>query len=177
MRFAGDSNSKSIGARNGRTSTCGGNSSGGDDANGPKTHDKKGHAYVYEEDSDSDEGESQARIMRGRGPAILSAEFALPLLRSFVAKHRERDGDDKGGGGDGSGAGASRAKKGKAPNTEAGRNRCGEEAEVSDSKLLAVFGYWTRKREAYGGPILRCFHAFMMNLWKRMDDPQREVRK
>lgn len=44
-----------------------------------------------------------------------------------------------------------------------------------DEKLVEVFQYWAKKRRAYGGPMLRCFHPFMMKLWRRMEDPVREV--
>lgn len=48
---------------------------------------------------------------------------------------------------------------------------------VPDEALLEVFHYWSAKRAAYGGPMLRCFHEFpLMDEWKRMDDPLREVR-
>lgn len=136
--------------------------------------EKKG--YVYEEDSCSDdEDDSLSRIMRGRGPVILSAEFALPLLRTCIMKYQKRIGDgvsssNKGGTVAGPGT-VSRCMKGKAS-----RMGSGGKMEILDSNLLLVFRYWARKRERYGGPMLRCFHEVERKHWRRMEDPQREVR-
>ncbi|CBJ30047.1 bromodomain and PHD finger containing, 3, isoform CRA_c [Ectocarpus siliculosus] len=73
--------------------------------------------------------------------------------------------------------------KGKQPASRSGRSSGGNEEEeeeedraaVSDDQLLDVFRYWAKKREAYGGPMLRCFHPFIMKLWRRMEDPVREA--
>ncbi|CAM9188830.1 unnamed protein product [Ectocarpus fasciculatus] len=103
--------------------------------------------------------------------------------------------DGSGGGGGGGGAtsdvtretASRRSKgwkgKGKQPASRSGRgsgvNEEEEEEEdraaVSDDQLLDVFRYWAKKREAYGGPMLRCFHPFIMKLWRRMEDPVREA--
>lgn len=155
---------------------------------------RKKKGYAHEEDSDSDDGEHQARLLRSRGPVTLNKAFAVPLLRSCVVAFREGRGDGSGlvvGSGGGGGAGsrgmaAASGARGKGKGGAAARGarargaggggEAGAGAEVSDEKLLAVFEYWSKKREAYGGPMLRCFHAFMMKLWRRMEDPVREVR-
>lgn len=59
-----------------------------------------------------------------------------------------------------------------------GKSRATDKApkEISDEMLLSIFGYWAAKRQAYGGPMLRCLHSFIMELWERMADPDPEVR-
>lgn len=49
--------------------------------------------------------------------------------------------------------------------------------DVGDEMLLEIYRYWAKKRQAYGGPMLRCFHRFMMRKWKRMEDREMEVRR
>lgn len=175
-----------------------GNTSDGSGINGRRR--KKQIGYVQEEDSDSDDGEQQARIMRSRGPVMLTEAFAVPLLRSRVvaavtaaeAAAEEQGTTNAGGSSAKTGArdatSSRKAKgwkgKGKQPALRKGKNcSAGEEEEeeegpdggVSDAHLREVFQYWAKKREGYGGPMLRCFHPFMMRLWKRMADPAREV--
>lgn len=184
MCFAGNSNNATADAGAGSGCNrgddsgnvdCGKNdSSDGNWANHIGRRERKG--YVYEEDSCSDEeDDSQARIMRGRGPVILSVEFALPLLRTCVMKHQERVGDGDYHGVSNSNAGgkgaAFRCMRGKASRIGSGGKK-----EVSASNLIQIFRYWARKRERYGGPMLRCFHEVKRKHWKRMEDPQREVR-
>lgn len=49
--------------------------------------------------------------------------------------------------------------------------------EIDDGILAEVFRYWASKREGYGGPMLRCLHYIPgAVMWKRVEDPQREVR-
>ncbi|CAN0494890.1 unnamed protein product, partial [Laminaria digitata] len=81
-----------------RMGGCG--SSSGDGAAAARRRQKQ-NGYAQEDDSDSDEGEHQARILRSRGPAILSQPFALPLLRSCVVASQERAGSGSGGGTEG----------------------------------------------------------------------------
>lgn len=149
---------------------------------------KKHPGYVQEDESDSDDGEHQARIMRSRGPVTLTEAFALPLLRSCVAMAvaSSQGGSADAGTGKGGRDTARRAKGWKGKGKQQASSRGGgvhkeeEEEEgvgdgVSDDQLLAVFRYWSKKRESFGGPMLRCFHPFMMKLWRRMEDPVREV--
>lgn len=149
-----------------RVGGCGG--SGNSDSAAAR---RRQNGYAQEDDSDSDEGEHQARILRSRGPAILSQPFALPLLRSCVVASHDRAGGS-------AAAKAARGGKGKGKATA----RAGAKGKdyggmgISDETLLAVYRYWAKKRHAYGGPMLRCFHPFMMKLWRRMEDPVREVR-
>lgn len=154
---------------------------------------KKHTGYVQEEDSDSDDGERHARIMRSRGPVTLTETFALPLLRSYVTAFKSSSDSHRGATNVGSGLAGAREMasrrskgwkgKGKQPASRSGKSSGGNEEEeeeedraaVSDDQLLDVFRYWAKKREAYGGPMLRCFHPFIMKLWRRMEDPVREV--
>lgn len=178
------SGSGSVGSHGRR---CGGSGSSA------STQRRKKKGYADEEESDSDDDEHQARILRSRGPVILSESFAVPLLRSCVMASREVA-CSNGGREAGISAGATKGKgwKGKeksgtaaaaaASTTASVKARSSESdlaasaAELPDKKLAAVYKYWAKKREAYGGPMLRCFHPFMMRLWRRMDDPVREVR-
>ena len=183
----GGSNTQGIISNGGLSSTnarkrvggCG--SSSGDGAAAAR---RRQNGYAQEEDSDSDEGEHQARILRSRGPAILSQPFALPLLRSCVVASLERAGSGSGGSGGGTEGGVREKSRGAAASKAArggkGKGKAAVRAGVAagggwDEKLLAVFQYWAKKRRAYGGPMLRCFHPFMMKLWRRMEDPVREV--
>ncbi|CAM9795813.1 unnamed protein product [Ectocarpus sp. 6 AP-2014] len=154
---------------------------------------KKHTGYVQEEDSDSDDGERHARIMRSRGPVTLTETFALPLLRSYVTAFKSSSDTHRGATNIGSGLAGARETasrrskgwkgKGKQPASRSGKSSGGNEEEeeeedraaVSDDQLLDVFRYWAKKREAYGGPMLRCFHPFIMKLWRRMEDPVREA--
>ncbi|CAB1103059.1 unnamed protein product [Ectocarpus sp. CCAP 1310/34] len=154
---------------------------------------KKHTGYVQEEDSDSDDGERHARIMRSRGPVTLTQTFALPLLRSYVTAFKSASDSRRGATNVGNGLAGARETasrrskgwkgKGKQPASRSGRSSGGNEEEeeeenraaVSDDQLLDVFRYWAKKREAYGGPMLRCFHPFIMKLWRRMEDPVREA--
>ncbi|CAN0187013.1 unnamed protein product, partial [Ectocarpus sp. 8 AP-2014] len=134
------------------------------------------------------------------GDAVLN--FAAGVTEDDASSARRgrsgSNGVDGGGGGatsDVSGGGLAGARettsrrskgwkgKGKQPASRSGRSSGGNEEEeeeedraaVSDNQLLDVFRYWAKKREAYGGPMLRCFHPFIMKLWRRMEDPVREA--
>lgn len=170
-----------VGSSNARKRVGGCGSSSGDGAAAAR---RRQNGYAQEDDSDSDEGEHQARILRSRGPAILSQPFALPLLRSCVVASLERAGSGGGGFGGGTEGGVREKSRGAAASKAArggkGKGKAAVRAGVTaggvwDEKLLAVYQYWAQKRRAYGGPMLRCFHPFMMKLWRRMEDPVREV--
>lgn len=195
-----DDGDHSSGVRSGSSSSSSGDTKGntcdggGSGSGGSGRRRKKQPGYVQEDDSDSDDGEHQARIMRSRGPVTLVEAFAVPLLRSCVAAAASSQEGAANAGGSGTTeardtATSRRARgwkgKGKQP---ASRRSCksdhedeeeeeegGAEGGVSDEQLLEVFRYWSKKREGYGGPMLRCFHPFMMRLWRRMEDPVREV--
>ena len=189
-RSGGNTNGHGDGG-GGSGSGSGSGSGGGSSSSGSNRRRKKQAGYAQEDDSDSDDGEHQARIMRTRGPVTLPEDFALALLRScVVASLSPSEGGASAAKSAGTAATArepSRAKgwkgKGKQPASRRSRNTGEEEEEeeeeatggVSDDQLLAVFEYWAEKREGYGGPMLRCFHPFIMKLWRRMEDPVREV--
>lgn len=188
-----DSGGGGISMGNGSSSGGHANGHGKGGGGGSNRRRKKQAGYAQEDDSDSDDGEHQARIMRTRGPVTLTEAFALPLLRSCVAaslSSPQEDATADAAGSDGTRARetASKAKgwkgKGKQRASRRGRSSGEEEEEeeeeteaggASDEQLLAVFRYWAQKREGYGGPMLRCFHPFIMRLWRRMEDPAREV--
>lgn len=188
----------------GSSSDSDGNSSNtrrrGCGAGSQRPKDKATPKEDNDDDSDSDESgsEQEAKIMRSRGPVTLTEMFALPLLRACVTMAISSKGGKRGNARAGRGgekavsisrktATSKKAKgfKGKVVGRGArgkgSSSGCAEAAvgsrEVTDEKLLAVFRYWTEKRNKYGGPMLRCFHEFMMKLWRRMEDPVREVRK
>lgn len=202
---AEDSGGAGGGGGGGETSDVSGGAHGGGSSSSGRRHGcggtsgtsgrrrKKHTGYVQEEDSDSDDGECHARIMRSRGPVTLTETFALPLLRSYVTTFKSSSDSPRGATNVGSGLAGARETasrrskgwkgKGKRPASRSGRGSGGNEEEeeeddraaVSDDQLLDVFRYWAKKREAYGGPMLRCFHPFIMKLWRRMEDPVREV--
>lgn len=116
--------------------------------------------------SDSESSEDDAPRQQKDIPILLTKEQALPVLRTRVGTFvRESSGSRS------SASGSSRDVDGQSFGCSKGKSPV-----VSDIVLGRVFQYWKRRRQSFGGPMLRCFHAFMMRKWKRMEDPLREVR-